>query len=62
MVNQGTAAEAQKQVAADPVFKTLLGFSQQKIDELRETEVVNLTAAVKELTAMLRKAGPGAVA
>jgi uncharacterized membrane protein len=34
----------------------------QKIDELRETEVVNLTAAVKELTAMLRKAGPGAVA
>jgi uncharacterized membrane protein len=34
----------------------------QKIDELRETEVVNLTAAVKELTAMLRKADPGAVA
>ena len=34
----------------------------QKIDELHETEVVNLTAAVKELTAMLRKAGPGAVA
>jgi uncharacterized membrane protein len=34
----------------------------QKIDELRETEVVNLTAAVNELTAMLRKAGPGAVA
>ena len=34
----------------------------QKIDELRENEVVNLTAAVKELTAMLRKAGPGAVA
>ena len=34
----------------------------QKIDELRETEVVNLTAAVKELTAMLRKAGPGAIA
>src|ERR1035437_8323735 len=32
----------------------------QKIDQLRETEVVNLTAAVKELTAMLRKAGPGA--
>ncbi len=28
----------------------------QKIDQLRETEVVNLTAAVKELTAMLRKA------
>jgi len=27
----------------------------QKIDQLRETEVVNLTAAVKELTAMLRK-------
>ena len=34
----------------------------QKIDQLRETEVVNLTAAVKELTAMLRKAGPGAAA
>ena len=34
----------------------------QKIDELRENEVLNLTAAVKELTAMLRKAGPGAVA
>jgi len=34
----------------------------QKIDQLRETEVVNLTAAVKELTAMLRKAEPGAVA
>jgi uncharacterized membrane protein len=34
----------------------------QKVDEVRETEVVNLTAAVKELTAMLRKAGPGAVA
>src|SRR5476649_245183 len=32
----------------------------QKIDQLRETEVVNLTAAVKELTAMLRDAGPGA--
>jgi hypothetical protein len=31
----------------------------QKIDELRETEVVNLTAA---FTTMLRKAGPGAVA
>ena len=30
-----------------------------KIDELRETEVVNLTAA---FTTMLRKAGPGAVA
>ena len=28
----------------------------QKIDQLRETEVVNLTAAVKELIAMLRKA------
>jgi uncharacterized membrane protein len=27
----------------------------QKIDQLRETEVVNLTAAVKELTAMLSK-------
>jgi uncharacterized membrane protein len=27
----------------------------QKIEQLRETEVVNLTAAVKELTAMLRK-------
>ena len=27
----------------------------QKIDQLRETEVMNLTAAVKELTAMLRK-------
>ena len=27
----------------------------QKIDELRETEVMNLTAAVKEFTAMLRK-------
>jgi hypothetical protein len=26
-----------------------------KIDQLRETEVVNLTAAVMELTAMLRK-------
>ena len=34
----------------------------QKIDELRENEVLNLTAAVKELTAMLRKAGPGAIA
>ena len=34
----------------------------QKIDQLRETEVLNLTAAVKELTAMLRKSGPGAVA
>ena len=34
----------------------------QKIDELRENEVLNLTAAVKELTAILRKAGPGAVA
>ena len=34
----------------------------QKIDELRENEVLSLTAAVKELTAMLRKAGPGAVA
>jgi uncharacterized membrane protein len=34
----------------------------QKIDELRETEVVNLTAAFKELTTMLRKVGPGAVA
>ena len=34
----------------------------QKIDELRENEVLNLTAAVKELTAMLRKSGPGAVA
>jgi uncharacterized membrane protein len=34
----------------------------QKVDELRENEVLNLTAAVKELTAMLRKAGPGAVA
>ena len=34
----------------------------QKIDQLRETEVVNLTAAVKELAAMLRKgkAAPGA--
>src|SRR5674476_592891 len=31
-----------------------------EIELLRETEVVNLTAAVKELTAMLRKAGPGA--
>jgi uncharacterized membrane protein len=31
----------------------------QKIDRLRETEVMNLTAAVKELTAMLHKAGPG---
>jgi uncharacterized membrane protein len=31
----------------------------QKIDQLRETEVVNLTAAVKELTAMLRRARPG---
>ena len=28
----------------------------QKIDQLRETEVVNLTAAVKELTAKLGKA------
>src|SRR3569832_22850 len=28
----------------------------QKIDQLRETEVMNLTIAVKELTAMLRKA------
>ncbi len=27
----------------------------QKIDQLRETEVVHLTAAVRELTAMLRK-------
>jgi uncharacterized membrane protein len=27
----------------------------QKIDQLRETEVVNLTAAVKELTAKLGK-------
>ena len=27
----------------------------QKIDQLRETEVMNLTAAVKELTAMLSK-------
>jgi uncharacterized membrane protein len=27
----------------------------QKIDQLRETEVMNLTAAVKELAAMLRK-------
>ena len=27
----------------------------QKIDRLRETEVMNLTAAVKELTTMLRK-------
>ncbi len=27
----------------------------QKIDQLRETEVVNLTAAVKELTALLHK-------
>jgi len=36
----------------------------QKIDQLRETEVVNLTAAVKELTAMLSKgnAAPGAAA
>ena len=33
----------------------------QKIDELRETEVLNLTQAVKELTALLGKAniGPG---
>jgi uncharacterized membrane protein len=30
-----------------------------KIDQLRETEVMNLTAAVKELTAMLHKAAPG---
>ena len=28
----------------------------QKIDQLRETEVVYLTEAVKELTALLRKA------
>ena len=34
----------------------------KKIDQLRENEVLNLTAAVKELTAMLRKAGPGAIA
>jgi len=27
----------------------------QKIDQLRETEVMNLTVAVKELTTMLRK-------
>jgi len=32
----------------------------QKVDQLRETELVNLTAAVKDLTAMLRKAQPGA--
>jgi uncharacterized membrane protein len=30
-------------------------FLHQKIDQLRETEVVNLTAAVKKLTAMLSK-------
>jgi uncharacterized membrane protein len=36
----------------------------QKIDQLRETEVLQLTEAVKELTAMLRtgKAAPGAAA
>ena len=37
----------------------------QKIDELRETEVLNLTEAVRELTALLRKAkiepGPAAI-
>ncbi len=36
----------------------------QKIDQLRETEVLNLTAAVKELTALLRKgeSSPGVTA
>jgi uncharacterized membrane protein len=36
----------------------------QKIDQLRETEVLQLTEAVKELAALLRqgKAAPGAVA
>jgi uncharacterized membrane protein len=36
----------------------------QKIDQLRETEVLHLTEAVKELIALLRKAkiGPGPAA
>jgi uncharacterized membrane protein len=34
----------------------------QKIDQLRETEVLQLTGAVQELTAMLRKAKSGPTA